>query len=90
MVLSTALTMLLQTVGQSMTTPSAAGILLSLESVWGAVSSVLFYSEIVSPRVAAGFAVVFLAVLLVSLPGHKASPLSPEPLPHRSDNTMGG
>jgi drug/metabolite transporter (DMT)-like permease len=89
-VLSTALTMLLQTVGQSMTTPSAAGILLSLESVWGAVSSVLFYGEIVSPRVAAGFAVVFLAVLLVSLPGHKASPLSPEPLPHRSDNTMGG
>ena len=70
--LSTALALVLQTVGQSMTTPAAAGILLSLESVWGALASVLFYGEAVSLRTGLGFAVVFLAVLLVTLPEQRA------------------
>ncbi len=71
--LSTALALLMQTAGQSMTTPAAAGILLSLESVWGALASVLFYGETVSPRTGLGFAAVFLAVLLTGLPGRKAA-----------------
>lgn len=66
--LSTALTMVLQTVGQSMTTPASAAVLLSLESVWGVLASIVLYGEQVSPRVAIGFAVVFIAVLLASLP----------------------
>ena len=69
--LSTALALVLQTVGQSMTAPAAAGILLSLESVWGALASVLFYGETVSLRTGIGFTVVFLAVLLTSLPERK-------------------
>ena len=69
--MSTALALVLQTTGQSMTTPAAAGILLSLESVWGALASVLFYGEAVSLRTGLGFVIVFLAVLLTSLPEKK-------------------
>ena len=67
-VFSTALALVMQNVGQSMTSPASAGILLSLESVFGALSSVLFYGEQLSARVAVGFAVVFAAVVLSCLP----------------------
>ena len=53
--LSTALCLFLQAVGT---------ILLSLESVFGVIFSVLLYHEEVTPRMAVGFAVVFVAVLM--------------------------
>ncbi len=78
--LSTALALLMQTAGQSMTSPAAAGILLSLESVWGALASVVFYGEAVPFRTGAGFALVFVAVLLTALPGRKPEITSHHPV----------
>lgn len=63
-VFSTALALLMQSVGQKSTRPAPAAILLSLESVFGVLFSVLFYGEVVTPRLAAGFALIFLAVLI--------------------------
>ena len=62
--LATAGALLMQNVGQSMTTAASAAILLSLESVFGALTSVLLGRESLQPRTAAGFALVFGAVLL--------------------------
>lgn len=56
---------LFQNVGQSkIRSASAAALILSLESVFGAAFSVLFYGEVLTPRLAAGFAVVFFAILI--------------------------
>lgn len=63
-VFSTALALLMQSVGQKSTPPAPAAILLSLESVFGVLFSVLFYGEVVTPRLAAGFALIFLAVVI--------------------------
>ena len=60
----TAMGFLLQLVGQKFAPPAGASLILSLESVFGVLFSVIFYGEIVPPRVFAGFAVVFLAIVL--------------------------
>ena len=63
----TSLCVLLQNVGQSITPPAAAAILLSLESPVGAALSVLLLGDRLTPRLLAGFAVVFAAVLVSEL-----------------------
>ena len=55
---------LLQTFGQKNTPASQAAILLTLESVFGTVISIIFYKEIMSVRLVFGFAAMFLAVLI--------------------------
>ena len=62
-VFATTAAILLQNVGQSMTPAAPAAILLSLESVFGVLFSVLFYHEAVTPRLWAGFVLIFLAVI---------------------------
>lgn len=59
----TSIAMLLQSVGQSVTPAAPAAILLSLESVFGVLFSVLFAGELVTPRLLCGFALIFLAVI---------------------------
>lgn len=61
---STALCLSLQSIGLKYTNPTVGTILLSLESVFGVLFSILLYGETVTLRMAAGFAVVFAAVLL--------------------------
>ncbi|MBR6030035.1 MAG: DMT family transporter [Clostridia bacterium] len=68
-ILSTCLALLLQNIGQAGTPPAPAGILLSLESVFAVISAVLFMGEKVTPRLAVGFAVVFVAVGVSSWAG---------------------
>ncbi len=63
-VFPTAMGFLLQLVGQKFAPPAGASLILSLESVFGVLFSVAFYGEIVPPRVFAGFAVVFMAIVL--------------------------
>ena len=63
-VFATAVCLLLQNVGQKYTSPASAAILLSLESVFGVLFSVLFYDEPLSPRLIAGFALIFVAVIV--------------------------
>lgn len=62
-VFATAVCLLLQTVGQKHTDPTSASLLLSLESVFGVILSVMFSSEEVSLRVFIGFVIIFLAVI---------------------------
>lgn len=60
----TALTLLCQNWGQSKLPPSNAAILLSLEAVFGVFFSVLLYGEALTPRLLAGFCLVFAAVII--------------------------
>lgn len=62
-VFPTTVAMLLQSVGQSVTPAAPAAILLSLESVFGVLFSVLFAGELVTLRLLCGFTLIFLAVL---------------------------
>lgn len=55
---------LMQNVGQKYTKPAAASLILSLEAVFGVIFSVIFTKEEITPRVLAGFIIVFLAVLI--------------------------
>ncbi len=63
-VFPTAIGFLLQLVGQKYAPPAGASLILSLESVFGVLFSVLFYGEVVQPRVFIGFLVVFGAIFL--------------------------
>ncbi|MDY3832348.1 MAG: DMT family transporter [Candidatus Ventricola sp.] len=66
-VFSTTVAMSLQNIGQSMAPASHASILLSLESVFGALASCIFLGEAVTPRMLLGFAVIFTALVVNSL-----------------------
>ena len=58
---STALCLSLQSIGLKYTNPTVGTILLSLESVFGVLFSILLYGETVTLRMAVGFAAVLLA-----------------------------
>ena len=63
-VFCTAGALLLQNIGQKYTNPSAAAIILSLESVFGVLFSVLLGYETLTPKLLVGFVLIFAAVLL--------------------------
>ena len=54
----------LQVIGQKNLNPGVASILLSLESVFGAIGGALIFGESMSPREILGSSIVFLAVIL--------------------------
>lgn len=60
----TALGLLLQNIGQKYTNPASASIILSLESVFGILFSVLFYGEKLTGRLILGFVLIFIAILI--------------------------
>ncbi len=62
-VMATTVALLFQNVGQVWSDPSSAAVLLSLESVFGVLFSVLFYGDPLTPRLLAGFALIFTAVI---------------------------
>lgn len=72
-VMCTGICFLLQTVGQKYTPPSEVAIILTLESVFGALISVLFYHEKLTLSVFCGFVLIFVSILIseVNLPAHK-------------------
>lgn len=63
-VFCTAATLLLQSVGQSLTPPSQSAILLSLESVFGVLFSVLMGAESLSTPLVTGFVLIFVSVII--------------------------
>jgi drug/metabolite transporter (DMT)-like permease len=63
-ILCTAVALTLQNFGQKYTNPSAAAIILSFESVFGVIFSVIFYHEVLTVKIVIGFALIFLAVLI--------------------------
>lgn len=63
-VFATAVALLLQNVGQKYTNPAPAAVILSLESVFGVLFSVIFYKEEINLRLLLGFLLIFLAVII--------------------------
>ena len=71
-VFSTMIAMSLQNIGQSMAPASHAAILLSLESVFGALASCIVLHEVMTQKMLLGFAVIFAALVVNELaPGKK-------------------
>ena len=62
-VMATTVALLCQNVGQVWSEPASASVILSLESVFGVLFSVLFYGDPVTPRLLLGFSLIFVAVL---------------------------
>ena len=62
-VMATTVALLFQNVGQIWSDPASASVILSLESVFGVLFSVLFYHDPVTGRLIAGFALIFVAVV---------------------------
>ena len=62
-VMATTVALLFQNVGQVWSDPASASVILSLESVFGVLCSVLFAGDQVSGRMLAGFALIFIAVV---------------------------
>lgn len=63
-VMSTTLAFLLQSFGQKYTTATKAAIILSMESVFGTVFSVIFTGEVLTPKMLLGCALMLIAVLM--------------------------
>lgn len=62
-VMATTVALLFQNVGQVWSDPASASVILSLESVFGVLFSVIFYGDPVTGRLLAGFALIFVAVV---------------------------
>ena len=63
-IFGTMVAFLLQNVSQKHMSSSSAAIILTLEAVVGAIFSVVFYGEVLTLKVLAGFVVIFVAVFL--------------------------
>ena len=62
-VMATTAALLFQNVGQVWSDPASASVILSLESVFGVLCSVLFAGDRVNARMLLGFVLIFVAVL---------------------------
>ena len=62
-VMATTVALLFQNVGQIWSDPASASVILSLESVFGVLFSVLFYGDPVTARLMMGFGLIFVAVV---------------------------
>ena len=60
----TALCFFLQAVGLQYTPSATASVILVFESVFGVLTSLLFYGERMTPQLAVGFTLIFVSVLL--------------------------
>ena len=63
-VIATALCLFLQSYGLKYAEASIGGMILSLESVFGVIFSIILYHEKVTLRMAIGFAIIFAAIIL--------------------------
>lgn len=63
-VFCTAVALLLQNIGQKYTNPAPASIIMTLESVFGVIFSIIFYHEQITVKLFIGFLLIFLAVLI--------------------------
>lgn len=62
--IATALCLYLQSYGLKYADPSIGGMLLSLESVFGVIFSIILYHEKITVKMLWGFAIIFIAILL--------------------------
>ncbi len=82
-VLASCVALVIQNVALAHVPPTQASLLLSLESVFGVVFSVLLYGEALTPRLLLGFALIFGAILVSELLPRppRAKPAAPSALP---------
>ncbi|MEG1191261.1 MAG: DMT family transporter [Oscillospiraceae bacterium] len=80
-VMCTAACYVLQTYGQKYTPPSSVAVIMTLESVFGAIISVIFYNEILGPRLLIGFVLIFAAVLISETKLSFLKPKKPQAVP---------
>ena len=66
-IMGTAVAFLLQLVGQRYTPPTPAAVIMSLESVFGTVISIIIYHDALSVKLVCGFVCVFAAILISEL-----------------------
>lgn len=62
-VMATTVALLFQNVGMIWSDPASASVILSLESVFGVLFSVIFYGDPITGRLLIGFALIFVAVV---------------------------
>ena len=62
--IATALCLFMQSYGLKYAEPAIGGMLISLESVFGVIFSMIIYHERITVRMMLGFAVIFSAILL--------------------------
>jgi len=75
--IATALCLYMQGFGLKYAEPAIGGMLLSLESVFGVIFSVLIYHEKVTARMLIGCAVIFVAILLSQWEGKRKAESGP-------------
>ncbi len=63
-IFATCICYLFQNFGQKHTQPAAASLIMTLEAVFGVMFSVIFTQEVVTPKILAGFIIVFLSVII--------------------------
>ena len=78
----------LQIIGQRGTNPALASILLSLESVFGVIGSMLLLGESMMPREYIGCVIVFAAVLLAQMPERSAQKAGGTDISHAQMNAQ--
>lgn len=61
---ASAAALLLQNVGQKYTPPSSASLILSLESVFGVLFSVLFFGDQLTVKLIIGFILIFISIIV--------------------------
>ena len=69
---ATALCLYMQSYGLKYAEPAIGGMILSLESVFGVIFSVMIYHERITVRMLVGFAVIFAAILLSQWEGKRS------------------
>ena len=63
-IFATAIGLLFQSIGIKHTNPSSAALILSLESVFGVIFSIMFYNEQITTKLAIGFVFISIAVII--------------------------
>lgn len=66
-IFNTLIAFILQNVSQKYVTDTTASLILSFESVFGFVFSVLYYHDVITPRLLTGCALCFIAVLVSNI-----------------------
>ena len=62
--LASCYTMVAQNVGQAKVEPASGALILSLESVFAVICSIIFYGEEITPQLAIGFTLIFVAIVV--------------------------
>lgn len=83
-VFSTFIAFLFQTVGQKYTSASRAAIILSMESVFGILLSVIILGEVVTVQVVIGALLILSAVIIAEFKHAKSDAAHEEPVKHAS------